>query len=221
LTGSQEVDSSILFSSTNKFKGVRQIAYPFFFTGFPAESSYPGIHGKFFVSNRNLDMNGQRTNKSPGVKLHSRGLHVVALFEGTKGLLVLLVGFELLTFIHKDFHEAALKLVEHIHLNPASHYPRIFLDLTERINDTKLWSMAIAAAMYSLVRMIEAVGLWLGKRWAEWFAILTGSIYIPVEIFEVVRSLTWPMITVLIVNIAVVSYLLFVLIRNGGKGAAR
>ena len=95
-------------------------------------------------------------------------------------MLVLLVGFELLSFIHKDIHEASLRLVEHIHLNPASHYPRIFLDLTERITDTKLWSMAIAAAMYFVVRMIEAVGLWFRKSWAEWFAVLTGGIYIPI-----------------------------------------
>lgn len=147
-------------------------------------------------------------------------MHIVALFEGTKGLLVLLVGFELLTFIHKDIHEAALRLVEHIHLNPASHYPRIFLDLTERINDTKLWDMAIAAAMYSVVRMIEAAGLWLRKAWAEWFAVLTGGMYIPVEIYEVAHSVTWPRVTVLVVNLGIVSYLLFVLIRDGGKRAA-
>jgi len=128
-------------------------------------------------------------------------------FEGTKGLLVLLAGFELLSFIHKDLHEAALRLVEYVHLNPASHYPRIFLDLTERINDTRLWSMAIAAAMYSIVRMVEAVGLWLRKRWAEWFAVLTGGMYIPVEIYEVARSATWPRVTVLAVNLGVVSYL--------------
>lgn len=147
-------------------------------------------------------------------------MHIVALFEGTKGLLVLLVGFELLTFIHKDIHEAALRLVEHIHLNPASHYPRIFLDLTERINDTKLWDMAIAAAMYSVVRMIEAAGLWLRKAWAEWFAVLTGGMYIPVEIYEVAHSVTWPRVTVLVVNLGIVSYLLFVLIRDSGKRAA-
>ena len=162
-------------------------------------------------------MNRSRTRKHTGTRPHSRGLHVVALFEGAKGLLVLLVGFELLTFIHKDVHEAALRLVEHIHLNPASHYPRIFLDLTERINDTKLWGMALAAAMYSIVRLIEAVGLWLRKKWAEWFAILTGGMYIPVEIFEVVQRVSWPRVTVLIVNVGVVSYLLFVLIKNGEK----
>ena len=144
----------------------------------------------------------------------------MALFEGAKGVLVLLAGFELLTFIHKDVHEAAVRLVEHVHLNPASHYPRIFLDLTEHIDDTRLWSMAIAAAMYSIVRMIEAVGLWLRKAWAEWFAVLTGGLYIPVEMYEVVHRVTWPRVTVLAVNVGVVSYLLYVLVRDGRKRAS-
>ncbi|MBT0663576.1 DUF2127 domain-containing protein [Geobacter pelophilus] len=148
---------------------------------------------------------------------HARGLHVVALFEGAKGLLVLLVGFELLTYIHKDINEAAMHLVKHFHLNPASHYPRIFLDLMEHIDDTKLWSMALAAAMYFIVRMIEAAGLWLRKTWAEWFAVLTGGMYIPVEIYEVAIKVTWPRITVLVINLGVVSYLLFVLIKDREK----
>jgi uncharacterized membrane protein (DUF2068 family) len=165
-------------------------------------------------------MTRTRTRRHSGRDPHARGLHIVALFEGAKGLLVLLAGFEVLSFIHRDLHEAALRLVEHIHLNPASHYPRIFLDLTERIHDTQLWGMAMAAAMYSVVRMVEAVGLWLRKAWAEWFAVLTGGIYIPIEIYEVSRSLTWPRVAVLAVNLGVVSYLLFVLFRNGAQKAA-
>lgn len=132
-------------------------------------------------------------------------------------MLVLVAGFELLTFIHKDIHEAAMRLVEFLHFNPASHYPRIFLDLTEHINDTRLWSLALAAAAYSSVRIIEAVGLWLRKTWAEWFAVLTGGMYIPVELYEVVQSATWPRITVLVINVGVVSYLLMVLLMNNRK----
>jgi uncharacterized membrane protein (DUF2068 family) len=146
-------------------------------------------------------------------------LHVVALFEGAKGVVVLLAGFGLLSFIHKDLHAAAVRLVEHAHLNPASHYPRIFLDLTERITDTRLWSLALGAATYAVVRLIEAVGLWLRKSWAEWFAILTGVLYIPIEIYEVARSVTWPRITVLVVNLGVVGYLLLILKRNGRQRA--
>jgi uncharacterized membrane protein (DUF2068 family) len=164
-------------------------------------------------------MKRSQTHKQAGRNTHSQGLHIVAIFEGAKGLLVLVAGFGLLSFVHKDVHEAAMQMVKHFNLNPASHYPRIFLDLTERVNDTRLWSMAIAAAIYSVVRMIEAVGLWKKKTWAEWFAVLTGGMYIPIELFEVARHVSWPKVTVLVINIAVVSYLLFVLIRDGKKKA--
>jgi len=165
-------------------------------------------------------MTGKKSHRRAPEKPPSRGLHVVALFEGAKGLLVLLVGFELLSLVHKDVHEAALRLVEHLHLNPASHYPRIFLDLTERINDTRLWGMAIAASLYSIVRMIEATGLWLRKTWAEWFAVVTGGLYIPVEIYEVLHRVTWPKVTILIINLGIVSYLLLVLMRDHNQRAA-
>ncbi len=47
----------------------------------------------------------------------------------------------------------------------------------------------------------------VGKKWAEWFGVLTGGRYIPVELYEVSRSLTWPKVTILTVNIGVLSYL--------------
>jgi uncharacterized membrane protein (DUF2068 family) len=166
-------------------------------------------------------MSRTRSHKQSTRASHARGLHVVALFEGAKGLLVLVAGFGLLSFVHRDVHEAAMQLVKHFDLNPASHYPQIFLDLTERINDARLWSMAIAAVFYFIVRMIEAVGLWKRKAWAEWFAVLTGGMYIPVELFEVFRHVTWPKVTVLVVNVIVVSYLLFVLIRDSKKGTGQ
>lgn len=148
------------------------------------------------------------------------GLRVVAFFEGAKGVLVLLVGFEALSFLHRDIHGAAVQLVEHFHLNPASHYPRIFLDAIEQVNDTRLWFMAVTAAVYSLARIIEAVGLWLRKRWAEWFAILSGGVYVPIELYEVVHEVTWPRLTLLIVNLGVVAYVVYELMRNSGKDTA-
>jgi uncharacterized membrane protein (DUF2068 family) len=157
---------------------------------------------------------------SSGKKYNKRssasGIRVVAFFEGAKGILVLLAGFELLSFVHKDVHHVAVRLVEQLYLNPARHYPRIFLDLTERITDSQLWALASAALLYSIVRLIEATGLWLGKKWAEWFGVLTGGMYIPVEVYEVTRGVTWPRVTVLAVNIGIVIYLLFSLRKNGG-----
>jgi uncharacterized membrane protein (DUF2068 family) len=142
------------------------------------------------------------------------GLRTVAFFEGAKGALVLLTGFGLLTFIHKDVHLAAEQLVRHIHLNPASHYPRIFLDATAHVTDMQLWFLAGSALIYSLVRFTEAIGLWYQRSWAEWFGLLTGGMYLPAEIFEVMRGVTWPKLTVLIVNSIVVVYLAYVLVKH-------
>ena len=74
--------------------------------------------------------------------------------------------------------------------------------------------MALSALLYSVVRFVEAYGLWLQKQWAEWFAVLTGGMYIPVELFEMIRKTTWPRVTVLSVNVGIVSYLAYFMYQS-------
>jgi uncharacterized membrane protein (DUF2068 family) len=154
------------------------------------------------------------SKKNEGSK---RGLHIVAVFEAIKGLLVLLVGFGLLTFLHKDIHSAAEQLVAHFHLNPARHYPQIFIDAASHMTDRRLLAMAVSALLYSVVRFAEAFGLWRQRQWAEWFALLTGGMYIPVELYENLRGVTWPKVTVLTVNAAIGIYMAYVLYRSRQK----
>jgi len=147
----------------------------------------------------------------------TKGLRIVALFEGAKGVLVLLAGFGLLSLIHKDVHEVASQIIQQFHINPAHHYPSVFLDLTDRITDKKLWALAIAALCYSVIRIVEAVGLWLHRRWAELFGMLTGILYIPVEIYEVLKSVTWVKGGVLAVNVGIVCYLALEMRKHRNK----
>ena len=143
-----------------------------------------------------------------------RGLHVVAIFEATKGLLVLVTGFGLLSFLHKDLHMAAEQLVRHLHINPARHYPIIFIDAANHLDDMHLWVLAFSALLYSTVRFVEAFGLWKQRQWAEWFALLTGGMYIPVELFAIMRRVTWPKVAIFIVNLGIVGYMGYVLYRS-------
>jgi uncharacterized membrane protein (DUF2068 family) len=140
-----------------------------------------------------------------------RGLRFVAALEATKGLLVFLTGFGLLAYIHKDLHLAAERLVRHFHLNPASRYPTIFLDLADHVTDSQLWFLALFALLYATARIIEAYGLWHERRWAEWFGLLSGGMYVPLELFEIARGVTWPKTVLLIVNAGVVGYLAFII----------
>lgn len=147
------------------------------------------------------------------------GLKLVALLELSKGALVLLAGFGLLTLLHKDAGQAAEDLVRLFHLNPASHMPRIFIDAADKLTDARLWLLAALALGYALIRVVEACGLWLRKAWAEWFGALTGAVYIPIEVYELLLQATWPRIAILAVNVVVVGYLALELRRRARRPA--
>jgi len=78
--------------------------------------------------------------------------------------------------------------------------------------------LGIVSFIYAGLFLTEGIGLWLMKRWAEWFTIVITSSLIPVEIYELVRHHTATKILVLIINIAVVIYLLY-RIRSHDRGS--
>ena len=142
--------------------------------------------------------------------VRARGLRLVALFEASKGLLVLLVGLELLSLIHTGVQNAGEEIVERFHLNFARHHPRILLYATTHLNDSNVRLLALAALAYTTVRFIEAYGLWRLRAWAEWFAIVSGGVYLPFELYELVRHPTIVKAVILLLNLAIVAYLLHV-----------
>jgi len=135
------------------------------------------------------------------------GLRTIALIEGAKSLLVLAAGTGVLALVHRPLQDAAEMLVRHLHLNPASRYPRIFIEAAAHLNDTGLLMLAGWAFIYSAMHLAEAAGLWLERRWAEWLGVCSGSIYIPFELYELLRGVTALKIGALLVNAAIVAYL--------------
>lgn len=142
------------------------------------------------------------------------GTRAVALIEAIKGFLVLLAGSGLLFLIHHDVGRFAAGLVRHSHLNPASHYPRIFIKAAAATTDKRLWFLAAAALLYATVRFIEAYGLWHCRNWAEIFAIGTGAIYLPIECYEIVQRVSAVRITALVMNVLVVALLAYERMRK-------
>jgi uncharacterized membrane protein (DUF2068 family) len=78
-----------------------------------------------------------------------------------------------------------------------------------------------ALALYAVIELIEAAGLWLAKRWGEYFAVVATSLFLPVEIYELTEHATKFKIATLALNVIAVVYLLWSKrlfgIRGGGK----
>jgi uncharacterized membrane protein (DUF2068 family) len=144
------------------------------------------------------------------------GVRAIAFFEAVKGALVLVAGFGLLALVHRDLEDLAERLVRHSHLNPASHYPRVFIEAAARTSDSRLRTLAALAFVYSAVRFVEAYGLWKMRAWAEWFAIISGCVYLPVELYELIEKPTLIRAGILILNALVVAYLLYVRFSRTG-----
>ena len=151
--------------------------------------------------------------------MSSRGVRIVAVVEAAKGVLVLAAGLELFALVHRDVQAIAERIVEHFHFNPASRYPRILLDAAGALTDERLVALAMGAIAYSTVRFSEAYGLWMQRRWAEWLAVVAGGLYIPIEIYEVARRVTWIRLGLLAVNVAIVVYLALVLWQTRRKAS--
>jgi len=135
------------------------------------------------------------------------GLRVVAIFEASKGILVLLVGLGVISVVHHSAQDAGEALVQHLHLNFLREHPRILIYAATHLDDAHLRLLAGIALVYSAIRFIEAYGLWQMRNWAEWFAIVSGGIYLPLELYELVHHVTALKAVILLVNAGIVAYL--------------
>lgn len=145
-----------------------------------------------------------------------RAIRAVALLEALKGVAVLAAGSGALALLHHDLAALATTLVEHAHLNPAAHYPSVFIDAARHVHDHRLLQLAAGAAAYGCLRLAEGWGLYFRRAWAELLAALSGAIYIPFEVRGLMAGDGWVAALLLAVNVCVVALMVSALRRRTG-----
>lgn len=131
----------------------------------------------------------------------------MALLEALKGAIVLCAGFGVLSLLHRDLERLAISLVTRLHIDPGAHYAGIFIEAAAHTTDTRLLGVAALALVYSVLRLCEAYGLWFDHRWGLWFGVASGAIYLPVELYELWHKPGLIKVGALVVNLAVIVYL--------------
>jgi uncharacterized membrane protein (DUF2068 family) len=143
-----------------------------------------------------------------------RVLQTVAIFEFFKGAFVILMGICALLLVHKDAWLIAESLLALLHVNTDRHSAQLFLDLADNVTDARLWAAARIAFAYAALRFTESYGLWRCRTWAEWVAFISGTLLLPFEIRELFRGVTLVRCGLLVGNLAVVFYMLYVILSN-------
>ena len=83
--------------------------------------------------------------------------------------------------------------------------------------------IGLGIAALGTIKLAEAVGLWLAKRWGEYLSVIATSVFIPVEIRELILGITPFKVTIFVINVAAVVWLIWakhLFGVRGGKAAA-
>ena len=134
-------------------------------------------------------------------------LRCIALFEAAKGLFVLAATCGLISLRHTDLHAATVAFLHRHGVNPERHYTRLFIESVAKATNHHVGEIAAAGFVYGLIRLLEAYGLWQGKNWAEWFAVISAGLYLPLEFQHFAHHPNALNAGLILFNIAIVFYL--------------
>ena len=145
---------------------------------------------------------------------HPRGLWLIAAFKFFKGLALLAVGIGTLNLMHKNVAAQIKEWVELLQVDPQNHYIHRILETLSKLDARRLKELSVGTFFYSALFLTEGIGLGLRKRWAEYLTIVSTSLFIPLEVYELVKRGTLMKGILLLVNAAIVAYLVKELRRN-------
>lgn len=137
----------------------------------------------------------------------STTLLIIALFKLLKGILLIVVGIGALKLLHRDVADMVIQWVNILRVDPDNRIVHSLLARVVGISPKQLEALSAGTFIYAGLLLTEGTGLLLRKRWAEYFTIMTTGGLIPLEMYELSRHLTAVKVVVLLVNVAIVVYL--------------
>jgi uncharacterized membrane protein (DUF2068 family) len=144
---------------------------------------------------------------------HARdqGLLLIGLFKLGKSILFLCLGFGAVHLLHKDIGDEVMRLATALKFDPESRFVALVLDKVDLIDAHRLRQISMATFGYSAVALTEGIGLLMEKVWAEYLTLFLTISFLPWELYELVRRPDWFRLSLLIINLAVLGYLVSLL----------
>jgi uncharacterized membrane protein (DUF2068 family) len=139
---------------------------------------------------------------------HNKWLVLIAAYKLLQALLFALIGLGARHLLHKDAGDELAALADHFRFNPESRLVNFLLDKAEFLNDPLLLRIGVVAFCYSALSLLEGIGLYFEKIWAEYLTLAITASFLPWEIFEIFRRLTLIRVSLLAANLLVFFYLL-------------
>jgi len=135
-------------------------------------------------------------------------LYVIIAIKLLKGILLLLLGFGVLSLIGQDLDARFDQFLRWIHLDPEKKFFAELGTHLQKITPANLRIAGIGTVLYSLFSLVEGVGLVFRLAWVGWIVIGESLFFIPIEVYDLMRHFSTTVLIILFINIVIVLYLL-------------
>lgn len=140
---------------------------------------------------------------------HERLLRLIALFKFLKAALLIALSVGVFKSMHRDIAEVAERWVEALRLNPGNHFVDEALSRIANLSPAQIKKLGLGGLVYAGLFLVEGTGLWLLKPWGEWVTVMITGTGVPLEIYEIHRHPTGVKVAALVINVAIVAYLIY------------
>jgi uncharacterized membrane protein (DUF2068 family) len=147
-------------------------------------------------------------------KRRDTGIWLIAIFKLAKGLLLIAAGIGAAAVLHNGIDATVERLVNVLWVGRESRLVETLIEKVASLDDHKLQLAEIGTFVYAAVFLTEGTGLLLRQRWAEYLTIFVTVSFIPFEIYVMFRRFSAERAIVLVINIAVVVYLVLKVRRD-------
>lgn len=141
-------------------------------------------------------------------------VRLIGIFKLVKGVLLIAAGIGALKLLHKDVGEVVQRWIDALRVDPDNRYVHSVLVKTWFVNDRTLKEIGAGTFAYAALFLTEGTGLLLRKRWAHYFTIVVTGSFLPLEIYELAQHPSATKVLVILINIAIVIYLIYNLRRQ-------
>jgi len=137
------------------------------------------------------------------------GLVAIAVFKLFKGVTLIALGLGAFRLLNPVTVHRLVNWLLHFSLTTGQRFIDRAIDMLSKLTRGHAAALGLGAILYGSLFMVEGIGLWKGKRWAEYLTVIATSMLIPFEVYELTRRLTTVRISALVVNVAAVIYLVY------------
>jgi uncharacterized membrane protein (DUF2068 family) len=138
----------------------------------------------------------------------------IAAERGLRAIVLLAVGLVLVTHPHANWASDVSHLAERLGLDPKENAIKRIIEKASRIHAHQDLVFGMVALAYGALEAAECYGLWTRRHWGEWLTVVATSLLFIPEIWELTKSTTPLKLGALLLNVAVVAYLLWRLRRS-------